>query len=234
MLTGVLSRIEPISSSPPPEYKHDADRTLLPHLERLQENIVKFKDILEENPTNVPRRARLDNMKKIIEHYTNNNFQIRYDFAKIRYINNFNNDRGNKLVEKLFLSFKEFFSYFDKQVLLNINSVEYTVQNAEVARLDFDIHERSIKLCNNIITNINQLMEYIENEFPAQDTDAKGMKNYRSRCPNGTRKNKKMGKCEKKKSRKPSKSKKHKKSKKHNNKHNKLKSHKKQKKRHRT
>ena len=50
MLTGVLSRIEPMSSSPPPEYKHDADRTLLPHLKRLQENIVKFKDNSEATP----------------------------------------------------------------------------------------------------------------------------------------------------------------------------------------
>ena len=132
-------------------------------------------------------------MIKIIEYYTNNNFQIRFDLAKIRYIDNFNNDLGNKLVEELFLSFEKFFSYFDKQAgfLLNFNSVEYTVRNAEVESLDFDIRERSIELCNNIITIINELKKYIKDEFHPLDTEAKGKKKYRIRCPNGSRKNKK-------------------------------------------
>ena len=196
MMEGVF--INQSLETPPPEYKHDADRTLLPHLKHIRIKIQKFKEFSKKALPNTQGENA-----KILQHYININFQIRYDFAKIRYINNFNNDRGNKLVEKLFLSFEEFFSYFDKQYLINFNSVD---------DIDPGIRERSIKLCNKIITNIKQLTEYIEGEIPPLDTRAKGKKKYRSRCPNGTRKNKKMGKCEKKKSRKSSKSKKSKKS----------------------
>ena len=211
MMEAVLQTINPMSHAQP-EYKHEADFTLLPHLNVLLNKIQTFKEFLEKIRENTPRRARLDNIKKIIEYYNTNSFQIRYDFAfKIVYIHNFNNVFGNKLVEDLFLSFEKFFSYFDKQslIFLNFNRGMNTEENALYNNIDFDIHERSIELCNNIITIINKLMEYIKGEFPLLDTGvAKGNKKYRSRCPNGTRKNKKTGKCDKKKSRKSSKSKK--------------------------
>ena len=40
MLAAVLRTIRPMEEAPP-EYKHDADPTLLPHLKKLQENIEK-------------------------------------------------------------------------------------------------------------------------------------------------------------------------------------------------
>ena len=211
MMSGVLRRITTLPSTPQRYnqiYKHDADSTLLPHLEKLQENIIDFKNISEATPENVSGVALLDNIKNIIEYYIDHNFQIRYDFSfKIVYISNFNNELGNKLVEKLFLSFKRFFSYFDKQAefFISFRRGMNTEQNARDNYIDLNIRDTSIELCDKIITNINKLIEHIKHEFPQTPNIAKGRtrrKKYRIRCPNGTRKNKKTGKCKKKKSKK--------------------------------
>ena len=198
------------------EYKHLADRTLLPPLQKLIELIEKFRSYLEETPNNivVEDGERIENIRRIIEYFNDNmagqlTYLLRF---KIGYVNNFNNEEGNVLVSQLFSEIEELLNYYAKQSTkfdVFYETGDFSMRNAIHFGVDLAIRDNSIKLCDNIMSFILILKDYIETQFPLTSLEAKGRKKNRKRCKNGTRKNKKTGKCEKTKSKsKKSKSKK--------------------------
>lgn len=146
---------------------------------------------------------RIVNIRDIIQYYDENiksNLSIAYRY-KIVNVDNFNNEEGNVLVSQLFSEIEKLLDYYQKQGTafedFSMNG-DFSIENAIEFGVDKDIHDYSIELCDNIMSFILILKEYIETQFPLTSLEAKG----RKRCKNGTRKNKKMGKCEKYKSKK--------------------------------
>lgn len=188
-------------------YKKDADRTLLPRLNELYEIIKDFKDYLDVFPRidNTALRdtfdPRIENIREIIQYYDEyikSNLSTAYRY-KIVNVDNFNNEEGNVLVNQLFSEIEKLLNYYQKQGTAFEDFYEngnFTIQNAIEFGVDIDIHDYSIILCDNIMSFILILKEYIETQFLLTSSEAKG----RKRCKNGTRKNKKTGKCEKTKS----------------------------------
>lgn len=187
-------------------YKHLPDRTLLNHIDKLSEIIKKFRGYIQKNPFNNRDGENIESIKQIIVYFNENiksdlTIRLRYD---IGYIDNFNNEIGNDIANNIFSKINDLIKYFQIQdELFNIfyRSTDLTIDNALSNNIDINIHYNSTIMCDEIISLLDLLSEYIKNEYRLDRVEAKGLKK-RKKHKTSTRKKKKTVVCKKKKTKK--------------------------------